>query len=195
MWSSLPEWLKSWLDASTAVVTAAATAMTAFLMWIGGRRAMRMSDPVVECYPKLTDGEIVLVFVLRNRFDQTVHVRRAELKRPRGGRITDQTRPKRQPGESHFLPAAGRCIDMDARALPAGAGPTMFAGRLRADDGDQRRFTLNLQPPPGWSGGRIRIDLMVEINDATIRSRRIAVRRIITLPKAMQSDTKVGTQV
>ncbi|MBB3771553.1 hypothetical protein FHS55_002152 [Angulomicrobium tetraedrale] len=182
----MPDWLN--LPNITAVLTTIVGSATALLLFIQDRRQRNGELPDVECTiaprPRGEDWFPVVISV-RNFGPRTAHVKEFRLEKPRSGRIFsayadnfgDQTDPK-------VLP-----VGSDVSAAGSTTGPLLQSGVAFASgsavrtDTQSWRFAIDPGASSGGMGARVAvlISVIIEERSRVLRSRRIAIHRIIRL--------------
>jgi hypothetical protein len=179
------------IDHIAGVLTALATAATAWLMWGANRREAAREGPIVECdIGPARHGLLLATFTVRNRMAESLIVNGARVRRPRGTKIGIQTVSDGKGGAIPVAPSSAQ-IEINRRTQPVGSiEQSPIASLIGKSNFPTDRATIEFYvlPPPAWSGGKLRIDLRISNRSLDVRERWIAVTRRISA----ETMTKIG---
>lgn len=158
--------------------TAVATSLAAIGTFIGLRRTRaqvrQVEDPVAEVRMQRAGRVVSISLTLENRTGRSLIIRRVEVLRPRGGRVSDVV-PQQSPSDSYWR---FERASMDVEWTIGGAGAPSD-NPLHSGRGDRVHRWFAVEGPAGWAGGKVAVALTAEESSATSRSRRIVIRRTL----------------
>jgi hypothetical protein len=181
--------LAKWLAENWAVaVTAAATAVTALLLWLDRHDRKRRELPFVECWidpVKSQAGWFRINLIVRNFNPYAVHVVELRIKRPRAAAIFSEWAAFKQEGATQTFAVTDAkpqlVATIDKSVAPLGTEPTS-TGMIILSHGDRMRRDFYFSPGPGRSGRiKVKMVLICEVRSREVRRKEIAITRTIKL--------------
>jgi hypothetical protein len=178
---------------ATGALTAVATAVTAFLLWLDRRERQRAGEPAVECEVRQDkeSGWIVISLVVRNFKPYAVYVESLQIRRPRGCRIADEKifRPFDNKAGRYILKletATGESAPINVTLKPYGQNPGYLdagSARFKVSEGDASSRTFWASSPKSGAV-HLKMALIWELRTRVVRKHAIPINRTITLASA-----------
>lgn len=150
------------------LITAVATTATAPIGWFAYRYSLRSAAPIVESdEPEWSkNGNIIWRITVRNRSATAHRFLNVHITKPKKARISMP--------DSKLGPA--QILDLSWLTLwPIGTVSTL----LIEHPADQTTLEILLEPPSGWLGGALRIDLTIADKSSRPRQRRFVISKLI----------------
>lgn len=180
-------------DKISNLITSLATALTAAVLICEAIKKKHAEDPILELKATYSNKIIRVFLTTRNRMAETLTITSISVTLPKGSlistyeRTTDSATGKVAWDKFQPSPVSVE-IALPPAGTPARSGPVAALEQ----HGSSATTVFAVEPPDGWTSGRLRISVTASTNSDPSKSRRFSVSRTI---QTAQSSAKLPTMI
>ncbi len=177
-----------WITAAMTTITGIATAATGVVAWLSFRREAQKDIPITECDAYWTkEGFVQFHLLIRNTLPESVVVSRACVKKPAGSKIGKERERGKDGGIGCVVMPQDHDIALKWSLAPCGVtGNSCISGSSSICPLD-----LFILPPSAWKSGEVVVEIYISRKSSNVRSKRIAIKRVISAPVIEKNADKV----